>query len=188
MTCIFLPATSPSDPTYGQAPDRLTGTSSFRVRFERQVWYNAEHRRAAIAQITRENPPRPWVLVGFSKSGLGAINLAIEHTSLFAAVIVFDAPLAMRGSPPWDSGAFYGQPEWEADLPINRLPEIRQMLRLTRLRHVAGASFCDHHERFHTELAERSPAYEFVSQPGLAHHWASGWVEQFCERLVAPGR
>jgi hypothetical protein len=189
MTHILLPATDPRDPTFGQAPERLpTGEATFRVRFERQVWYAPEQRRAAMEQIVRGDPPRPWVLVGFSKSGLGAINLAIEHPSSFAAVVVFDAPLAMRGPPPWDSGEFYSQAEWERDLPINRLAEIRRMLRLTRLRHVAGANFHEQHARFHAELAERSAAYEFVSEPALVHHWASGWVEKHCDLLGGPSR
>jgi hypothetical protein len=184
MTYILLPATSPGDPTFGEAPERMPhGEAAFRVRFDREVWYNPEIRRAALAQILDAAPPRPWALVGFSKSGLGAISLAIEHP-LFAAVIVFDAPVAMTGLPPWNTSAFYDQAGWERDLPINRLGAIREMLGRTRFRHVGGASFSVQHARLDAELAV-SPAgsYEHVSEPGMAHHWASGWVARYADLL-----
>lgn len=181
MTYIFLPATDPGDDTFGRPPVRMTtGAESFQVRFDRQVWFNLEHRRAAMAQMVRGNPPQPWILVGFSKSGLGALNLGIDHPGLFAGIVVFDAPLAMRGPPPWDSGDFYGPAEWNHDLPIHRIAAIQQLLQVTRVRHIAGAAFPEHHRQFHDALGSCPPGYDYVVRTDLAHHWSSGWVEAYC--------
>ena len=51
---VFLPATAPDNPRYGQAPEVVEGVAGIevqRVWFSRQVWYNAEIRRQTFVQL-----------------------------------------------------------------------------------------------------------------------------------------
>ena len=74
MDIVFLPATDPGDTTCGTIPKELAGypdASVRQVRYPALVWYNDAVRKEAVAQI-RACGAAPVVLVGSSKSGLGA--------------------------------------------------------------------------------------------------------------------
>ena len=74
---VFLPVCGPGDETYGAIPERITGYPAaclWQVRYPTMVWYSEAIRREAIAQIRSFGAPSV-ILVGFSKSGLGAWNI-----------------------------------------------------------------------------------------------------------------
>ncbi|GMV79381.1 MAG: hypothetical protein AMXMBFR7_05650 [Planctomycetota bacterium] len=180
MHLVFLPATEPNDLTFGSSPDRISGRPDLRihtVRFPHLVWYNAQVRREAAAQIEALGAER-MVLFGFSKSGLGAWNLARELPHRIAATVIFDAPVARRKLPNWGTAPFYpGDEAWRTDLPMENLETFRTAVSLThRLILISGANF-------HTEMVELSEAlkraraaHTFLPRPDLKHHWDSGWI------------
>jgi pimeloyl-ACP methyl ester carboxylesterase len=178
---VFLPATAPGDRTYGTIPELLPefpAATVHAVRFPDLVWYNREIRAQAVAQIRALNLP-PVVLVGFSKSGLGAWNIAREHPELVGAVIIFDAPVFRDVLPPWETDAFYADDKaWREDLPL------RQMAGPARLFPAGLPLILVSGATFHDEMAELSRAlcrigieHTFHSSPNYPHHWNSGWIE-----------
>ena len=109
MNLAFLPATEPTDKTYGGVPEKIDGfldISIHSIQYSELVWYNERIRDKAIAQIRTLNVS-PVVLVGFSKSGLGAWNIARTIPDLISGTIIFDAPVAREALPPWGTGSFY---------------------------------------------------------------------------------
>jgi hypothetical protein len=190
-TFVLLPAAHPEDTTYGVPPTAIPGLPRAKILtipFDVEVWYPRPVREAAYRYIAHAKPIGTLIGVGFSKSGLGIINLALDRPGIFSAIIVFDAPLAHRTLPPWNTEEFYDQPSWEADLPILNLPRIRFMLGDTRLIHIAGANFTADHDEFHTALAlppapaaaSGKPApYTYHREATLEHHWDSGWLARY---------
>ncbi|OGV51650.1 MAG: hypothetical protein A2X49_13960 [Lentisphaerae bacterium GWF2_52_8] len=105
LNIVLLPATEPYDKTYGEMPRQLKGypqASIHHVSFPRMVWYNREVRGQALEQIAALSIS-PLILVGFSKSGLGAWNITRTAADIISATIIFDAPVsreALPGEPP----------------------------------------------------------------------------------------
>ena len=187
-TFFILPATEPGDDTYGEAPTDIQAmprSSVLTVGFDCEVWYNRQIRDISYRILARAHPTGALVGIGFSKSALGMLNLALDRPGLFSAILLFDAPLTMRNLPPWNTADFYDQGAWEQDLPILNLPRIRALLAETRLIHIAGANFAEQHDEFHRALSTmppgppEAPAYVYHREPNLAHHWDSGWLEQY---------
>ena len=64
------------------------------------------------------------MLVGFSKSGSGAISLALDRPELVRSVLVFDAPVDRWEQPGWGTEEFYDRASWEADLPMAQMGRV----------------------------------------------------------------
>ena len=179
---VFLPATAPEDPRYGQPPAAVPNLPAERIHqlsFARQVWYNRQVRAAAIAQI-KALAAGPVVLVGFSKSGLGAIGIALDQPDLVSRLLIFDAPVCRQELPPWETADFYTPETWRQDLPANRVRELGGWLQgARRLVLVAGAGFSADMQAFATMLAGHPPQLRLIANPTRVHHWNSGWVEEF---------
>ena len=124
VNLVFLPATAPEDRTYGAIPEQLADypdAAIRQVRFPTMVWYNERIRREAMAQI-RAWGNAPIILVGFSKSGLGAWHVARAIPDLVAGTLIFDAPVARAALPPWGTQPFYADDEaWQRDLPLRHV-------------------------------------------------------------------
>ena len=91
LNLVLLPATEPGDDTYGIMPGRVEAYPSavvHPVHFPTMVWYNESIRNAAIAQI-QSLETNPVILVGFSKSGLGAWNIARTIPQRISGTIIF---------------------------------------------------------------------------------------------------
>lgn len=178
---VFLPATDPADRRFGDIPRTLAlphAVGVHVVRFDRQVWYNAAVRKEARAQIAGFGP-EAVILVGFSKSGLGAISLFLEIPEHVSALVVFDAPVAHRSLPPWGAEAFYDQESWLADLPLSHCDRLKERLTCgKRLILISGANFHQDMAAFSRALTEAGVGHVFLPRPHLAHHWNSGWIEE----------
>ncbi len=187
---VFLPATDPGDATFGAPPRALPGRPEavlHAVRFPRIVWYNAAVRAEAIAQI-RALGAGPFVLVGFSKSALGAWNIARAIPHSVAATILFDGPVARPDLPPWGTAPFYsGDAAWRADLPLHSVAEFHDNLPAAhRLVLVSGELFHDEMQALSEALARAGRAHVFLPRPRLRHHWNSGWLEEALDALPGP--
>ena len=188
MDLVFLPATDPGDDAYGTIPKELAGYPDASVRqvcYPTLVWYNDVVRREAIAQI------RGWgvvsaVLVGFSKSGLGAWNIARATPDIVSATIIFDAPVARQQLPPWETDAFYANDtEWRTDLPANTIQSFTSAMPANhQLVLIAGANFHEEMSTLSQALDEAGLAHAFLRRPEMTHHWNSGWIEEGLNTLL----
>ena len=181
MNFIFLPATVPGDETYGVTPERIEGFSAdsvHAIRFPDQVWYNAVVCRDAIAQIDALGRD-PATLIGFSKSGLGAWNIARAIPERVACTIIFDAPVARDILPPWDTQAFYADDAaWQQDLPLRTLDAFKAAMPEKHLLIlISGANFHDEMHTLSEALGKHGVRHVFLPRPDLKHHWQSGWIE-----------
>lgn len=187
---VVLPATAPDEVGFGRMPQRLPSPWRCRqVHFDRQVWYNAAIRAETLRQI------RAWgltrcLLVGFSKSGLGALLLALEAPDLVAGVVVFDAPLAApRPRPGWGADAFYEDPaSWQADLPLNRCPDLAAAIRAgLRVALLNGALYAADHAACSGALAKAGTPVLRPQPPAADHRWDAGWIIAGLKALSAGG-
>jgi pimeloyl-ACP methyl ester carboxylesterase len=190
LNLAFLPATAPGDKSYGEIPNQLRGQPASTVRrvtFPRLVWYNPAVRDEAVAQI-RAWGVAPIVLVGFSKSGLGAWNIARAIPELVSATIIFDAPVARRQLPPWGTSPFYSDDRaWQTDLPIGHLQQFASAVSPShQLLLIAGANFADEMRALSQALRQLGHTHVFLDRPATEHHWNSGWIEEGLRNLAAP--
>ncbi|MBT3342675.1 MAG: hypothetical protein HN712_26685 [Gemmatimonadetes bacterium] len=182
MDIVYLPATEPEDATYGFPPSQIVGRSDLvfhEVRFGHMVWYNEQIRAEALEQIAALNLDR-LVLVGFSKSGLGAWHLTRALGDRVEATIIFDAPFAHEAIPTqWGAGPFYSDVEtWREELPIRRVTDLElQGHRGHRLILVSGVNFDADMVAMGDQLAEADCPHTLLRRPELTHHWSSGWLE-----------
>ena len=188
INLIFLPATDPNDLTYGTVPKSLSVNCDVcihQVYFPKLAWYNKKIREQAIGQIKNINVPRK-VLVGFSKSGLGAWNIALSIPDEIIGTIIFDAPVARETLPPWGTKDFYSNDEeWKADLPIRHVMEFKSALpEKHRLILVSGANFQDEMSRLSRALLDANVHHTFRYRPEMKHHWQSGWIEEALNLLT----
>ncbi|MFP4356245.1 MAG: GNAT family N-acetyltransferase [Phycisphaerae bacterium] len=183
---VFLPATGPDEARFGQIPERIDRFESARihqVRFDRLVWYNRQIRTQAIQQI-RAMDARRIVLIGFSKSALGAWNIAREIPEMVAATVLFDTP-ATSEPRRWQSPQFYPDAEsYAADLPIHSIDDFASAMAADhKLVLISGQLFADDMRALSSACDEVNLAHTFLDQPALLHHWNSGWIELGLEAL-----
>lgn len=182
MNLVFLPATDPEDTTYGSIPQRIEGypdVALYPLYFPHLVWYNKPVRDQAIRQIEALQLSS-FVLVGFSKSGLGAWNIARSMPDRVEATLIFDAPVARTEVPPWGTTGFYPNREmWLADLPIRSVSDFKAAMPAKhRLILIAGANFPDEMSALSQALTTANAEHTFLSRPHLIHHWNSGWIKE----------
>jgi pimeloyl-ACP methyl ester carboxylesterase len=186
LNLVFLPVSAPGDDEYGTIPNQIAGpdTTNRQVTYPILVWYNQAVRQEAIEQI-RAWALDPVVLVGFSKSGLGAWNLARTIPDRVRATIIFDAPVA-REQPEWDIGAFYAEDAaWQDDLPIRTIREFEAAMPAPhQLILISGEVFHEEMCAFSRELDRAGLAHAFLPRPHLKHQWNSGWIEEGLNSLI----
>lgn len=188
MNLVFLPATAPGDTTYGGVPEQIAGfpdATIHTIQYPRLVWYNAAVCDEAIAQI-RSLDLASIVLIGFSKSGLGAWNIARRIPDLVRATIIFDAPMARQVLPPWGTAPFYADnAAWQADLPLNTLDQFAAAMPAShQLILIAGPGFADEMHTLSQALSVAGHRHPFLSCERLSHHWNAGWIEEGLRRLA----
>lgn len=191
LNLILLPATEPGDTKYGTTPDRVEShpdASIVQIHYPTMVWYNAAIRTEAIRQIRSLNAA-PFVLVGFSKSGLGAWNIARTIPDLIAATIIFDAPAARMELPPWGTAPFYANDAaWQEDQPMNTIGRFKASMPEThRLVLISGASFHQEMCTLSQALSGANVNHSFLPRPSMKHHWQAGWIDEGLKALLAHG-
>jgi hypothetical protein len=174
---FLLPASDPDDMQFGN-PNQLQLPENylpFTLSFGRMVWYTPEIRVEAMQQMTAITGAFDKILVGFSKSGLAALNLAIEYPSFFNQIIVFDAPLLNRSITKYGINNFYASDEdYWADHPLTKL-ETGYRLGNSQVHFITESSF-------KMEMLEALPLFRkegcsfSIYEQDFSHHWDSGWV------------
>lgn len=181
FTTVFLPATEPGKGNYGEIPQEIAlfpGLAVRQVNYPTLVWYNRAVQDEGIRQI------RAWgatsvILVGFSKSGLGAWNIARRMPDLVAGTIIFDAPVARGTLPPWGTAPFYADDAaWQEDLPLRSIAAFHQAMPADhRLALISGPGFPDEMRVLSDALRQLGRQHIFLDRRDLKHHWNSGWIE-----------
>ncbi|MFA6110220.1 MAG: hypothetical protein WDA75_15760 [Candidatus Latescibacterota bacterium] len=178
---VFLPATTPEDRTYGAIPQHLAGYPEVcvhAIRFPRVVWYNRGIRDQAVAQI-QELALDSFILVGFSKSGLGAWNLAREIPDRVAGTLIFDAPVASDDWRRWGDEFYQDDAAWQRDLPLRAVRQERQPWPpAPGLVLVSGEAFHDQMAALAVALTAAGVRHTFIPHPDMPHHWNAGWIEE----------
>lgn len=182
MELVFLPATAPGDQTFGAVPPQIPSYPDATVRqvhYPSLVWYNRIVQEQAIAQIQSWGVD-PVVLIGFSKSGLGAWNIARRIPDRVSATIIFDAPVARDALPPWGTAPFYSDDAaWQEDLPLRTCrPFQLAMPSHHRLVLISGANFHSEMCTLSNKLAGMGMEHVFQPRPEMKHHWNSGWPQE----------
>ncbi len=120
------------------------------------------------------------LLLGFSKSGNGAVTLLLRHPDRFAAAAAWDAPLLLDAPGKYGSGEIYGTAENFAGYHIpalleRRAPELRG--KPARLAISGYGGFEEQVAGAHARMTELGVPHEFDNTTKRVHHWSSGWME-----------
>lgn len=162
------------------------------VTFSHLPWYADHPANAKIAQesfLLDDVLPRlrgEILLVGFSKSGFGALSMLLRHPERFRAAAVFDAPLLMAEPGKYGSGEIYGTKKNFEGYAIGGLLERRAATMAGSGERVALLGY----DNFRADMAG---AHDLMERLGIrhryensvrrAHHWGSGWMEEAVSSL-----
>jgi len=153
--------------------------------FAHVPWYADHPVNPKIAQekfLLEEIVPRlpgKILLIGFSKSGNGALTLLLRNPDKFAAAAAWDSPLLLDAPGKYESGVVYGTPENFAAYAIPALFERRASeFRTPRISITGYASFQKDTDGAHEKLVALGIPHHYANATRRAHHWASGWMEE----------
>lgn len=127
------------------------------------------------------------LLLGYSKSGNGALSLLLRHPETFAASVAWDAPL-MEARP-----VKYGMKQvfaTQKNYDQYRIPALlkKQALMLStqkpRIAILGFDNFRQHVQAAHELMDELKIPHHYEDGPPRRHHWDGGWVKDAVEALV----
>jgi S-formylglutathione hydrolase FrmB len=124
--------------------------------------------------------PQRWV-IGFSKSGTGALSLILRHQNVFSAMAAWDAPAQLT-----DMAPFPGMVEnfgTEENFNSYEIPALvtanAQAFRARTRIWISGddSAWTPHMARLDDQMTRAGVLHTFVRSGSRRHHWASGWLE-----------
>lgn len=166
--------------------------------FAKLPWYADHPTNAKIAQesylikevlpfVEKTYPAQGRrLLLGFSKSGWGAMTLLLRHPETFARAAAWDAPLMMDAPGKYGSGDIFGDRANFARYQVTRLLEQQagKLGKDTRLGVFGYGGFRKEHQAAHELLERLKIAHEYKDGPARKHDWHSGWVAEAVEFLA----
>ena len=171
---IFVAPAFDSIPWYGDNPLRPE---------VRQSSYLTD---VVIPFVDREFPtcagPDGRSVVGFSKSGLGALSFFLRRPDLFGQVAAFDPALAPtpRNFRAWPVVHSYGtRSNFDRSDPLPLLTRHRSRLRRSPQRIVllaGGPGPRSGADRYRERLTEFRIPFVYILGSTMAHTWTSGWL------------
>ena len=150
--------------------------------FSHLPWYADHPTNPKIAQesyLLHDILPRlsgRILLLGFSKSGNGALTLLLRNPGKFAAAAAWDAPLLLDAPGKYGSGEIYGTAENFAAYHIPTLLEkrFRDPMKIA----VSGfGGFQAEIAGAHEKMTALGIKHEYDNATKRPHHWSSGWME-----------
>jgi hypothetical protein len=131
-----------------------------------------------------DHPQR--ILLGFSKSGLGAFSLMLRHPELFACAGAWDAPLMLVKPDEFEMPQVYGTQENYEKHQFSRLLVNNRDCFRNAARFVLGGYdvFKDHMEAAHQLMLDLDIPHLYQNEAQKAHCWDSGWLERMLASLV----
>ena len=126
------------------------------------------------------------LLLGFSKSGWGALSLLLRHPDLFGRAAAWDAPLMLGKPGKYGSAEIFGTQENFDAYSISKLLERDAALLQAgkRLGLFGYGNFREDH--LAASALMRRLKIDFVSKDGpeRKHEWTSGWVPEAVDFLL----
>lgn len=124
--------------------------------------------------------PEHRLLLGFSKSGWGAVCLLLRNPTVFSKAAAWDAPFMMQEIGKYGNGPIFGD---QANFEAYRLTDLvrKQSAVLgpkARLFVTGYGNFRSEHEEFHAFLNEHRVPHIYIDEPPRKHDWHSGWVAE----------
>ena len=126
------------------------------------------------------------LLLGFSKSGFGAVSLAVRYMEIFDAAAAWDAPLLKDKPDNYGMGPIFGsQQNFDLYNLARQFREKSRYLRKDKRLVLTGYDhFREHMQRAHNLLDQLEIPHIYADGPQRRHHWDSGWVPEAVEQLV----
>ena len=131
--------------------------------------------------------PEDRLLVGFSKSGVGAWSLLLRHPDVFGFAASWDAPMTLPQPDRWGMEEVYGtQEHYERHfipaLLRKRVDELKD--RPARLVLLGHGTFEEPVRAVHEQLEGLGVPHVYANEPKRAHNWKSGWLPEAVEHLM----
>ncbi len=169
-------------PTFAQLPWYCDHPTSAHIRQESHM---IEAVVPAMDQLYPSHRP-VRLLLGFSKSGWGAVSLMLRQPELFHAAAVWDAPLMIAAPNRYGMAAIFGtQANFDRYSLPQRLQESAGVLRRTKRLAIFGYNgFRADMSEFHQWLVELQIPHDFADGPKQQHHWDGGWVPRCIDSLA----
>lgn len=190
-TVLVLPVTANISGQWGDGfyeAIRLNWAERYNVTvaapsFSHLPWYADHPSNPKIAQesyLLQDILPRLQgriLLLGFSKSGNGAMTLRLRHPERFAAAAAWDAPLLLDAPGKYGSGEIYDTPKNFAGYHIPSLLEKHAGRRDLRIAISGYGSFQNELAGAHERMEQLGITHAYENTEKRVHHWASGWME-----------
>ena len=160
--------------------------------FAKTPWYTnkqeAHFIKAVVPAVDElfgcKNPQR--LLIGFSKSGWGALNMVSRYPKLFKGAVCFDAPLDWKHSKK--------QPDEEGFLPglkDARRYDLMDQFRVRAEELVANGNFMwmshagfGSAKKFHKLFTELGIRHVYTGRIKAKHNWGTGWESAGVDWMV----
>jgi len=182
-----------------QAAERLGAMFAF-PEFDETPWF-ADHLQGRVRQetdlIERIMPeiearlkmavaPQQRLLVGFSKSGWGALSLLLRHPDRFGAAAAWDAPFLTTRLGRWDTDAVFGD---QATLEQHSLAHLSRTAGdpfRSRCRIIIGGHclFREDIAYAHQIFTEQSIPHRFRNDLVYPHAWDLRWLWPLLTELL----
>ncbi len=134
--------------------------------------------------------PGDRLLLGFSKSGWGAVSLLLRDPAFFGAACSWDAPLMMTEAKlGYASKNHFGTPEQAAPyVPVNLVKQRAAELAggPPRLTILGKNTFGGDTRKFHELLEAHGVPHRYDNELLFKHHWESGWVPKALAIFLSP--
>ncbi len=131
------------------------------------------------------------LLLGFSKSGWGAVSMLLRDPDFWGAACTWDAPLMMDDKAlKWGSAKHFGTPEQAAPyVPATLVKQQADKLAQgpARLTILGQDIFGKHTREFHELLDAHKVPHRYRNDLKFKHHWHSGWVSEALPVFLGEG-
>ena len=132
--------------------------------------------------------PDGRLLLGFSKSGLGAFTMLLRHPDFFGRAFAFDSPLNWT-NPYTFIDTLGTASNYDNYRLTNLLPQQAELLRGQSARLLMlGYNYAfarEHHAQIHTLMDRLSIPHVYLPGVSRAHRWDSGWVKLAVDLLLS---
>lgn len=135
----------------------------------------------------KQTPKR--ILLGFSKSGLGAFSLMLRHQDMFECAGAWDAPLMKNFPDEFEMPQVYGTHANFTNYQFSRLLAQNGDAFRSRPRFVLGGygGFREHMAAAHTLMVQENIPHLYHNEVKREHRWDSGWLEGMLDALIRLG-
>lgn len=172
-------------PTFSHLPWYADHPTSPQIRQESYLL------RVVLPAVERDYPvlrraEGRWLL-GFSKSGWGAMSLLLRHPEWFGRAAAWDAPLTEPAPVRFGMGEIFGTQENFDRYRVETLvrTEAGRLGDKPRLVLLGFGNFRDQHVRVHEKMLEWGVPHVYRDGPVRSHHWDSGWVPEAVALLAS---